>query len=126
MPMFLSKYVLFSHCILFCCLFTPILLASLTLHPHSSRHKQTGNPAEYRFYTEFQSHEAEFDYLKSMEIEEKINQIEWLKRCNVGAFWSIVVWCLALGIWRLLLLSSSSIYPSPHFLLASTSQPPAL
>jgi hypothetical protein len=41
------------------------------------------NPAEYKFYTEFQSHEAEFDYLKSLEIEEKINQIEWLKRCNV-------------------------------------------
>eukprot|EP01147_Barroeca_monosierra_P008524 gene8524-10263_t len=41
-----------------------------------------GNSAEYRFYTEFQSHEAEFDYLKSMEIEEKINQIQWLKRCN--------------------------------------------
>lgn len=28
--------------------------------------------------TEFQSHEAEFDYLKSFEIEEKINQIRWL------------------------------------------------
>lgn len=48
--------------------------------------KDTGNPAEYRFYTEFQSHEAEFDYLKSMEIEEKINQIEWLKRCNHAHF----------------------------------------
>ena len=28
---------------------------------------------EYKFYTEFQSHEPEFDYLKSLEIEEKIN-----------------------------------------------------
>ncbi|EGD80253.1 Ppp2r2a protein [Salpingoeca rosetta] len=45
-----------------------------------------GSPAEYRFYTEFQSHEAEFDYLKSMEIEEKINQIQWLKRCNHAHF----------------------------------------
>ena len=27
--------------------------------------------------TEFQSHEPEFDYLKSLEIEEKINQIKW-------------------------------------------------
>lgn len=26
---------------------------------------------------EFQSHESEFDYLKSVEIEEKINQITW-------------------------------------------------
>ncbi|KAJ7816165.1 WD40-repeat-containing domain protein [Mycena olivaceomarginata] len=33
---------------------------------------------EYKFYTEFQSHEPEFDYLKSLEIEEKINKIRWL------------------------------------------------
>ena len=32
-------------------------------------------PCEYRFYAEFQSHEPEFDYLKSLEIEEKINKI---------------------------------------------------
>jgi len=32
---------------------------------------------EYRFYCEFQSHEPEFDYLKSLEIEEKINRIRW-------------------------------------------------
>ena len=30
---------------------------------------------EYRYTTEFQSHEPEFDYLKSLEIEEKINQV---------------------------------------------------
>eukprot|EP00049_Salpingoeca_infusionum_P017904 m.354878 g.354878 ORF g.354878 m.354878 type:complete len:489 (-) comp17129_c0_seq1:479-1945(-) len=41
-----------------------------------------GSPAEYHFFTEFQSHEPEFDYLKSLEIEEKINQIEWLRRRN--------------------------------------------
>lgn len=35
---------------------------------------------EYRFYTEFQSHDAEFDYLKSLEIEEKINKIKWCRR----------------------------------------------
>lgn len=34
---------------------------------------------EYRFYCEFQSHEPEFDYLKSLEIEEKINCIRWCK-----------------------------------------------
>jgi len=28
--------------------------------------------AEYKFFAEFQSHEPEFDYLKSLEIEEKI------------------------------------------------------
>ncbi|KAI3661656.1 hypothetical protein MP638_002908 [Amoeboaphelidium occidentale] len=43
------------------------------------RNKQKKN-CEYKFYTEFQSHEAEFDYLKSVEIEEKINKIKWCKR----------------------------------------------
>ena len=37
---------------------------------------------EYKFFTEFQSHEPEFDYLKSLEIEEKINKIKWCKRIN--------------------------------------------
>ncbi|KAJ1511609.1 protein phosphatase 2A regulatory subunit cdc55 [Coelomomyces lativittatus] len=41
---------------------------------------------EYKFYTEFQSHEPEFDYLKSLEIEEKINKIKWLKRQNAAHF----------------------------------------
>ncbi|MBA0694042.1 hypothetical protein Goari_004375, partial [Gossypium aridum] len=31
----------------------------------------------FRYKTEFQSHEPEFDYLKSLEIEEKINKIRW-------------------------------------------------
>lgn len=35
--------------------------------------------AQYRFLTEFQSHEPEFDYLKSLEIEEKINSIRWCR-----------------------------------------------
>ncbi|KAG0076813.1 protein phosphatase 2A regulatory subunit cdc55 [Linnemannia elongata] len=41
---------------------------------------------EYRFHTEFQSHEPEFDYLKSLEIEEKINKIKWCKRQNSAHF----------------------------------------
>ena len=41
---------------------------------------------EYRFYSEFQSHDAEFDYLKSLEIEEKINQITWCKRSSPALF----------------------------------------
>lgn len=41
---------------------------------------------EYKFYTEFQSHEAEFDYLKSLEIEEKINKIKWCQRQNSAHF----------------------------------------
>eukprot|EP01137_Pigoraptor_chileana_P037047 Opistho-2@33557 len=38
------------------------------------------------FYTEFQSHEPEFDYLKSLEIEEKINKIKWIKPQNASNF----------------------------------------
>ncbi|WFD35573.1 protein phosphatase 2A regulatory subunit cdc55 [Malassezia cuniculi] len=48
----------------------------------SGANKKQG--CEYRFYTEFQSHEPEFDYLKSLEIEEKINQICWCRRQNAA------------------------------------------
>eukprot|EP00792_Barthelona_sp_PAP020_P005708 TRINITY_DN2763_c0_g1_i3.p1 TRINITY_DN2763_c0_g1~~TRINITY_DN2763_c0_g1_i3.p1 ORF type:complete len:422 (+),score=91.33 TRINITY_DN2763_c0_g1_i3:44-1309(+) len=43
------------------------------------RNLQQNRTAEYQYYTEFQSHELEFDYLRSEEIEERINQICWLK-----------------------------------------------
>lgn len=47
------------------------------------RNQAKKNPScEYKFYAEFQSHDAEFDYLKSLEIEEKINQIKWLRSSN--------------------------------------------
>lgn len=35
---------------------------------------------EFRYMTEFQSHEPEFDYLKSFEIEEKINKVRWVNQ----------------------------------------------
>ncbi|OAA47158.1 AMP deaminase [Cordyceps fumosorosea ARSEF 2679] len=35
---------------------------------------------------EFQSHEPEFDYLKSLEIEEKINKIKWCRRQNASHY----------------------------------------
>lgn len=47
--------------------------------------EQTG-AKEYNVYSTFQSHEPEFDYLKSLEIEEKINKIRWLKRSNPAHF----------------------------------------
>ena len=55
----------------------------LSPSPHS-----TYQPTlEYKFYTEFQSHEPEFDCLKSLEIEEKINAIQWSKgRSGSGLF----------------------------------------
>ncbi|MBN3288504.1 2ABD phosphatase, partial [Polyodon spathula] len=39
---------------------------------------------EYNVYSTFQSHEPEFDYLKSLEIEEKINKIRWLPQQNAA------------------------------------------
>jgi hypothetical protein len=50
-----------------------------------SKKKETKTP-EYKFFVEFQSHEPEFDYLKSLEIEEKINKIKWLNRNSNGHF----------------------------------------
>nr|XP_043607142.1 serine/threonine protein phosphatase 2A 55 kDa regulatory subunit B beta isoform-like [Erigeron canadensis]XP_043607143.1 serine/threonine protein phosphatase 2A 55 kDa regulatory subunit B beta isoform-like [Erigeron canadensis] len=46
----------------------------------SSRHP------EFRYRSEFQSHEPEFDYLKSLEIEEKINKIRWYHTSNSAMF----------------------------------------
>ncbi|KAJ7097160.1 WD40-repeat-containing domain protein [Mycena belliarum] len=46
----------------------------------------TKKSCEYKFFTEFQSHEPEFDYLRSVEIEEKINKIRWCRRQNAAHF----------------------------------------
>lgn len=48
--------------------------------------KTKSSKVAYKVLTRFRSHEAEFDYLKSLEIEEKINQIRWLKRRNDSHF----------------------------------------
>lgn len=52
----------------------------------SKSHPQIPFRGEYNVYSTFQSHEPEFDYLKSLEIEEKINKIRWLKRTNPANF----------------------------------------
>ena len=59
---------------------------ALTVPPSAFITLQPKKFAEYYFYTEFQSHEPEFDYLKSLEIEEKVNKIKWLKRQNRSRF----------------------------------------
>ncbi|MQL70964.1 hypothetical protein Taro_003291 [Colocasia esculenta] len=41
---------------------------------------------EFRYKTEFQSHEPEFDYLKSLEIEEKINKVRWCQTASSALF----------------------------------------
>ncbi|XP_056650889.1 serine/threonine-protein phosphatase 2A 55 kDa regulatory subunit B delta isoform isoform X3 [Monodelphis domestica] len=52
-------------------------------HENKSRPHSRG---EYNVYSTFQSHEPEFDYLKSLEIEEKINKIRWLPQQNAAHF----------------------------------------
>ncbi|KAL8217362.1 hypothetical protein R6Q57_020735 [Mikania cordata] len=47
---------------------------------------QSNRHPEFRYKTEFQSHEPEFDYLKSLEIEEKINKIKWCQTANGALF----------------------------------------
>eukprot|EP00494_Astrolonche_serrata_P030335 UN30602 len=51
---------------------------------HFNKIKSTNNSQDgnYEFYGQFQSHEPEFDYLKSLDIEEKINDIVWCPRTN--------------------------------------------
>jgi serine/threonine-protein phosphatase 2A regulatory subunit B len=61
---------------------------------------------EYNVYSTFQSHEPEFDYLKSLEIEEKINKIRWLRRKNPAHFLlstndkTIKLWKVSEKEWR--------------------------
>ena len=52
----------------------------------SNKTTPTACRSDYNVYSTFQSHEAEFDYLKSLEIEEKINKIRWLRRKNMAHF----------------------------------------
>lgn len=59
----------------------------LSMHRTSSASLATTTSlADYNVYTTFQSHQPEFDYLKSVEIEEKINQIKWLKQRSPARF----------------------------------------
>ena len=56
------------------CVFFPFLQSKNQVHRRG----------EYNVYSTFQSHEPEFDYLKSLEIEEKINKIRWLPQQNAA------------------------------------------
>ncbi|KAL0910037.1 hypothetical protein M5K25_020964 [Dendrobium thyrsiflorum] len=69
-----------------------VLFERTDVKEHSSRrdlekldYTICGHP-EFRYKTEFQSHEPEFDYLKSLEIEEKINKIRWCQTANGALF----------------------------------------
>eukprot|EP00299_Pterocystis_sp_00344_P019719 c9754_g1_i1.p1 GENE.c9754_g1_i1~~c9754_g1_i1.p1 ORF type:complete len:448 (+),score=67.63 c9754_g1_i1:102-1445(+) len=50
------------------------------------RRNGTACPSEFKFYCEFQSHDPEFDVLKSTEIEERIGQLKWLYRPSDAKF----------------------------------------
>lgn len=77
----------------FCCCFgffnalnnTMITVLFLLPFPPQSKNRPHLR-GEYNVYSTFQSHEPEFDYLKSLEIEEKINKIRWLPQQNAAHF----------------------------------------
>lgn len=54
--------------------------------PRSPEVEAAQGKVAYQFYCEFQSHDPEFDYLKSLEIEEKINCIRWCRNRGNGVF----------------------------------------
>lgn len=56
-------------------------------------------PCEYKFFAEFQSHEPEFDYLKSLEIEEKINKIKWSQPIS-GAHFLLTTNDKTIKLWK--------------------------
>ncbi|XP_020265193.1 serine/threonine protein phosphatase 2A 55 kDa regulatory subunit B beta isoform-like isoform X2 [Asparagus officinalis] len=68
-----------------------VLFERTDVKDHGSRREQEKSDypirhPEFRYKTEFQSHEPEFDYLKSLEIEEKINKIRWCQTANGALF----------------------------------------
>ncbi|KAG9392101.1 Protein phosphatase 2A regulatory subunit PR55 [Carpediemonas membranifera] len=91
--------------------------------PSGTRHRHS---AQYRFFTEFQSHEQEFDYLRSLEIDEKINQIRWCHP-QAGAHFLLTTNDKTVKLWKVYerkskQLASMSAAPRP----AGTVQIPRL
>jgi len=65
----------------------------------SAKKKEVKAP-EYKFHVEFQSHEPEFDYLKSLEIEEKINKIKWLNKGSGGPHFLLTTNDKTIKLWK--------------------------
>lgn len=89
---FMQKYeqVMMKSCFLLLFFFnalnnTMITVLFLLHFPPQSKNRPHLR-GEYNVYSTFQSHEPEFDYLKSLEIEEKINKIRWLPQQNAAHF----------------------------------------
>jgi len=60
-------------------------ISSLDFSPKASG---KANPVEYEYLYDFQSHLKEFDYLKSEEIDQKINFVKWMH--NNGSHMNVV------------------------------------
>ena len=77
-------------------------------------------PPKYRFWSQMQSHEPEFDYLKSMEVEERINQIRWCKHPSASHH-LLVTNDKTIKLWRIHEVNPKKIITmDPHSLLKET------
>ncbi len=56
---------------------------------------------DYKFYAEFLSHEPEFDYLKSLEIDERINQVKWLPKMSRNALYLLSTNEKTIKLWKI-------------------------
>jgi serine/threonine-protein phosphatase 2A regulatory subunit B len=54
----------------------------------------------YKFHCEFQSHEEEFDYVRSLAIEERINKIKWCKPSN-DSLYMLTTNDKAIKLWKI-------------------------
>lgn len=55
---------------------------------------------EFGFWAQFQSHAPEFDYLKSMDIEEKVSKMKWLKQVS-GCHRMVATNDKTIKLWRI-------------------------
>jgi len=83
-PKLFFCYIFTHHCFLKAVVSS--LFAPVQSKGESEEVEETGDSGEYNVYSTFQSHEPDFDYLKSLEIEEKINKIRWLPQQNAAHF----------------------------------------
>lgn len=58
----------------------------LIVFQRSISKKSKKNFSEFNYVTEIQSHYRDFDYLKSVDVDEKINAVEWLSPQNDNMF----------------------------------------
>ncbi len=67
----------------------------------SKSNGKVSKSSEYKFYAEFLSHEPGFDYLKSLEVEERINQVKWLPGRSRNALFLLSTNDKTVKLWKL-------------------------